>query len=343
MKKTNPLTLLSVIILMLAISSCSKNMLVTKSTNARDYQLNAHQSGLVLRPMLADLQVESTKKEVTYSAPLNKKKPDPLNLKASDLKSNALQLFLTTHNCDYVVDPVFIKTVSKSKGRLRELTINVSGFPAKYSKIYQVDSLPKSVFQYDKLNKPVKRLDYINSIEDNDTKFGLEATVGNVGGAQFDYVIKDMEDVKLRAYVSIYVPLSSAGSLTGKLKDKNDNEITMAFGGTAKNFRLGLGIMPEFFLGRFVKIRLNGGLNISPYILENTMFSSVIRLGVQLGGGLDVKLYKNLSIIGKFHSNVNFADVASKKKDSTWEGKILVKKFSNSEYVNGSVGLRLTF
>ena len=88
-------------------TSCSKKMLVTKSTNSRDYQLNAHQSGLLMRPMLADLQVESIKKEVTYVAPINKMKRDPLLLKKSDYKSNALQLFLTTHNCDYVVDPVF--------------------------------------------------------------------------------------------------------------------------------------------------------------------------------------------------------------------------------------------
>lgn len=342
MKKISNTLQLSVIVLLLVISSCSKKMLVTKSTNSRDYQLNAHQSGLILRPLVADLQVESARKEVAYNTPLNKKKSDPLNLRLSDLKSNALQLFMTTHNCDYVVDPIFSKTVSKSRGRLREYIINVSGFPAKYSKIYQVDTLPKSVVQYDKLKKPVRRLDYINSIDENDPKYGLEGTVGNVGGVQFDYLFNDMDEIKLRAYISLHAPLSEKESLTGLLKDNNSNDQTMNFG-IGQNFRIGLGVMPEFLLGRFLKVRLNGGLNISPYIIDNPMFSAVTRLGFQLGGGLDIKLYKNLSLIGRFHSNLNFVDVATKSKGSNWDGKTVVKQLSGGEYLNGGAGLRLTF
>ena len=141
------------------LTSCSTSNLIEKTTNSHDNQVNVNQTKLILRPLMADLTIENVRKEISYTG--------QNLLTIEDSKANAMQLFLKTHTCDYVVDPIFSITKNMEKSKMKDITIVLTGFPAKYTKIYQVDSLPKSVMQSKNIENTSKRLDYINSIEIN--------------------------------------------------------------------------------------------------------------------------------------------------------------------------------
>lgn len=157
------------------ITSCSTHRLVENSTDSQDYRVNSNQTNLILRPLMADLSIENVRKEITYS--------NQNIFSIEDLKANAIQLFLKTHFCDYVVDPIFSITKTMERSKVKEITIILTGFPAMYTKIYQVDSLPKSVLQNQEIDKSPKRLDYINSFKKTESKIeNSQLTLGiNLG------------------------------------------------------------------------------------------------------------------------------------------------------------------
>ena len=185
--------------LVLVMSSCAPSKLIIKKTNAKEYNLETAKTGLVMRPLLADLDVNIERKIVSYSG--------PLNLDMSDLKNNAMQLFLETYKCDYVVDPIFTTTSTLENKKLSQIEIKLTGLSASYKKIYQVDSLPKSITQYANLNKNLTRLDYYNSIDEVKNKIGLEFLVGNNRGIQIDYPLSF--NPSYRFYVGVDVPKNS--------------------------------------------------------------------------------------------------------------------------------------
>ena len=49
-------------------TSCSTSRFVEKSTNSRDYQVNASNTTLVLRPLMADIAVDNDRKEISYTS-----------------------------------------------------------------------------------------------------------------------------------------------------------------------------------------------------------------------------------------------------------------------------------
>ena len=178
------------------ILSCSVSKKITKYRDSKNPVLNQNINGMFARPLLADLAVENKRKEITYNA--------LLKISEADKKSNALQLFLETHACDFVVDPIYSYTRTDVNGKLKEIQIKLSGLPAKYSKIVQVDSLPKSILQYQSLVKPVDRSTFINTIEEADPKIGFEVNFGSYGqkGLQADFLLKNEI---LRSYIAAEV------------------------------------------------------------------------------------------------------------------------------------------
>jgi hypothetical protein len=169
------------IILGLFAISCAKSRLVTQKTNSKKHEIETSYNGMLSKPILADLEIENIRKEVNYQG--------KLNLSMADLKLNAKQLFLATFSCDFVVDPIYTTTVTKENLRTKDITIKLTGLPAKYSKIYQVDSLPKSIGQFYALDNPIKRVEYINSIDENNPRIGVDITLGSKGlsSVQIDY------------------------------------------------------------------------------------------------------------------------------------------------------------
>jgi len=337
-------TLLTVCAGVMMLSSCSTVKKITKSTNSRDVQIDVNQSGLVLRPLMADLSVENVRKEVVFTA--------PINISMDDMKQNALDLFISTHQCDQVVDPVFTITKTENGNKLKEVTIKVTGLPAKYTKIYQVDSLPKSIGQYAQLTKPFVRLDYINSIDESDPTTGVEINMGTYRGLQVDFAVGTGN---LRSYASLEsYKTGPTGFKADFYNDTNSTAQQYTYNGSIDRFSGSIGFMREFPAMRILKFRAIGGLSYSRFSLgtpaisatNGVTFNSVNNIGLRLGVGMDIKIYKNLSFIAKAHTNLGLFNIISKDSPSfNPDAELSIKKmkFDGIRPFDIGVGLRVIF
>ena len=340
--------------------SCST---VTKVTNSNTNRMETHESGIVMRPLLADVEVSQKRKSIEYIVPYY------MNVKKEG-KENALLTFKKTHNCDYVVDPVF--EITTETGKKNETKINVNGYAASYSNIRQVDSLPKSLIQYGMLPKNVKSLDYLNTFEEKKPTMGIELSVLAYTGIQIDKLLNNSGN---RAYLSFegYGLLGGTSiGLNADFVDKSNNN-TM---GNLESISLESyntisgGLMREFPLFNFIKLRAQGGVNLlmgktdelsnfnpsSDYFVSN--FSSdalnFFSIGLRAGIGVDIRIYKSLSAIAKIHYNQNLLTLSGKPdwtfETSTDSGiesvesfKMNKIRFEDQSLINLSMGLRFVF
>ena len=322
------------------LTSCGPSKIIIKSTNSVNAQIDAGQSSLILRPLMADMTINNIRKEVNYTG--------SIKLSKIDLKNNALSLFLKTHSCDYVVDPIFETIITEENRKPKEITIKVSGMGAKYTKIYQVDSLPKSVFQTPTINSLSKRIDFLNSIDETEPNVGVEIVFGSYFGVQVDALLSGG---KSRVYGSLEKYNDGKASFKADFYPDTISkaEIFNSTGSISLN-TASLGLMKEFPANSFLKFRLNGGLNFSQYTFEKSQiasnavsFNEISSLGIRLGGGFDVNVFKNIFLITKAHSNINFLNVILKDKP---EGKSLDIKnieFNDLPFLNIGIGLRVVF
>jgi hypothetical protein len=286
---------------------------------------------MLSKPIIADLDIEKTRKEVTYQG--------LINLPLADLKLNAKQLFLETHACDYVVDPIFTTTVEKENLKTKSITIKVTGLPAKYSKIYQVDSLPKSIGELYALDNPIKRVQYLNSVDTYTPNTGVDLTFGTAGqvGIQLDYPFKDEI---MRGYLSYESFIESQREFSYNLEDSSGST-SSGSGLLASNSSFSLGVMKEFQVLNRLKLRGQAGLNVSAFDKINAEINSLYRLGFRLGGALDFKVYRGISFILKGYSNVNFINIAI--KDENFKSYKVRDIDSGAPSFNFNFGLRFLF
>jgi hypothetical protein len=324
----------------MSLASCSIQREIKKDTKAHDPEISAPTFGMVIKPIAADLKIESVKQSVTYTA--------DLKLPLSELKNNAMELFLTTHKCDYVVDPIFSKVSTVENSQLTEIKITISGFPATYTKFYQLDSLPKSVLQYTAL--PVKRVEYTNSIvsEVKGTSFGMEFFGGLPAiffGAQVDYA-KNIDGMHYYAAFENYAEAEklSFDCVVGKLPSKNFKELEF----TQSTFSIGV-FKEKTFSPRF-KIRGSGGLNYSNMTFLKTAkqdtlgiktsFTGASSIGLRVGAAADYKLFGGMSLVGRVHANLNLLN--SIAQDGVI-GEVSNITFVDNRLLNISLGMRFNF
>ena len=321
---------------MAVLSSCANTKKITKITDSKDPVMNQNVNGMVSRPLLADLSVENTRQEVTYSA--------KLNISEIDRKANAKQLFLETHNCDFIVDPIYTNTYTDVNGKTKEIQIKLTGLPAKYSKITQVDSLPKSIQQYHALMNPVERVIYVNSVDEGSPTVGVEINLGTKGqqGIQVDFLLKNE---KARIYFSAENYNNANPDFKMNFEDSTGSLISTS--GSSVGFgSLSLGLMKEKSVSNRVKFRGQGGLNLSSYSetgIQSGLGSiqSIYRLGFRLGIGADIRLYKNVSLILKAHSNIGVFNIYD--KESIGNVSFKVKDFKMTGLPNYYLGYGLRF
>lgn len=339
--------------------SCST---ITKVTNSNTNTMNTSESGVVMRPLLADVEVSQDRKSIEYIVPyyMNAKKEG---------KENAVLQFKKTHKCDYIVDAIF--EIITETGKKNETKIIVNGYTASYSNIRQVDSLPKSVIQYGMLPKNVKSLDYLNTFEEKIPSYGIEFSTLAYTGVQVDKILSNSNN---RFYLSVEGYGLLGGSdieINADFIDKsNDNSIGAIESLSIDSYNTAsAGIMREFPLFNFMKFRLQGGLNIltgstsetypslsSDYGLTNGDYESLnfFSLGLRVGAGIDIRIYKSLSAIAKVHYNQNLLNIMG-KPDWTFQNnsgdepvdvesfKINKIRFEERSLINLSVGLRFVF
>jgi hypothetical protein len=339
--------------------SCST---VTKITNSNINEMATHESGIVMRPLLADLEVSQERKSIEYSVPyyMHSKKEG---------KENSLLQFKKTHNCDYVIDPVFEIIIKTGKDKERKIIVN--GYAASYSNIRQVDTLPESIIQYGLLPKNVKSLDYLNTFEEKIPTKGVEISYIDYSGIQYDQLIGNSNN---RFYLSgdFYGLFNDPrGQLEFQFRDKSNNDIIgKQITSFDSRFALSGGLMKEFPVSNSLKFRLQGGVNfmtgktnINNVVTKNPYFVSssgdedkrFLSLGLRLGAGIDQKIYKSLSLIFKVHYNQNLLNNLSAADGSieisaSEDGTTEVVEYKNRKIrfddistLNLSAGLRIAF
>jgi hypothetical protein len=337
------------------LGSCAST---TQITHTDTNEIKFYESGVVTRPLLADVEVGQSRESVTYDVPyyMSAKKEG---------RENALLKFKKEHNCDYVIDPVY--EVTYKTGRKGEVTIALNGYPARYSNIKQVDTLPKSVTQYNKLLKIHEDKEVLNFIEEKEPTMGIELTALSYIGAQFD---KKLANSGNRFYAAAE-GYGLVGGDYGQLSTEFfDDDVSMAtFNGNLNSYiTLSGGLMREIPLARFLKVRAQGGVNLasgtldfnswllntSGGYLENsggTFSKRFVNLGLRAGAGLDFKLYKSFSFVMKAHYNLNVLNIMSKPEfkfeDNTGapvnDFKIRGTKLEAPSMINLSAGFRIVF
>ena len=337
------------------LSSCNAT---TKITNTDTNEIRLYESGVFTRPLVADVVVGDKREQIEYIV------PDYMSVKKSG-KQNALLAFKKEHNCEYVVDPVYKIITITGKGS--EVKIILNGYPVSYSNIHEVDTLPASIVQYRSVLKESHDYEFINYIEENEPTMGLEFSVFAYKGVQFD---AKLSNFKSRFYVAGEMSYNFQNDISFDFVDKS-NDVVM---GGLSNINLDAyttisgGLMKEVKMTRFLKLRGIGGVNIgrstfrlSSYGLNtingydintNTVENfNVTSIGLRGGAGLDFKLYKSLSLIGKIHVNLNILNVVSKpsfdfenpSNQLVTDFKIKDVSITHEQTINTSFGLRFVF
>jgi hypothetical protein len=337
------------------LSSCNAT---TKITNTDTNEIRLYESGVFTRPLVADVVVGDKREQIEYIV------PDYMSVKKSG-KQNALLAFKKEHNCEYVVDPVYKIITITGKGS--EVKIILNGYPVSYSNIHEVDTLPASIVQYRSVLKESDDYEFINYIEENEPTMGLEFSVFAYKGVQFDAKLSNFNS---RFYVAGEMSYNVQNDISFDFVDKS-NDVVM---GGLSNINLDAyttisgGLMKEVKMTRFLKLRGIGGVNIgrstfrlSSYGLNtingydintNTVENfNVTSIGLRGGAGLDFKLYKSLSLIGKIHVNLNILNVVSKpsldfenpSNQLVTDFKIKDVSITHEQTINTSFGLRFVF
>lgn len=152
--------------LALLLNSCSVTTMFKSSEKSmgRQAESNGNTVALVNKPILADLTVSMTRQSIIFTTTnleLNNSSIDiqsagttsliqggEMNYLKGEAKKRAQFQFMKDLACDYLVDPIYTVDVqSQSNSQVVNFQVELSAFPAKYSKFSQPDSLPKSVMQ----------------------------------------------------------------------------------------------------------------------------------------------------------------------------------------------------
>lgn len=330
--------------LAIGLFACSPTKLITKKTNIKDSAIEVAQTNLLIRPFLADLDIQADRKTITYLG--------PLNLSQTDLKNNARQEFLETFGADYIVDPIYSIVTTEENRKLSLITIKLTGFAATYKKIYQVDSLPKSIIQHASINKNTIQLEYTNSIEETQLKKGLEASFGNFNGIQFDILSNNVKNNHF--YLASEILNSNLTGYTGDLYTHTDTTISKKFDNKINQLNLSLGFYKSISVFNKLSLRILGGVNYSMFSFENYndvnkyyQISSLGSGGFRLGTGFDYKLHKNIFLVGKVNTNIGlytkvfYKELLSNSADHQID--LTNVKISGAQNTTYGIGLRIIF
>ncbi|MFM7722993.1 MAG: outer membrane beta-barrel protein [Bacteroidota bacterium] len=145
--------------------SCSvtTSLQSTEKSMARQAESNGNSMVVVNKPLVADVSVSLTRQTLSYSTTnleINNSttemsasrsslsQENGLNVLKNEAKKRAQFQFMKDFECDFLVDPIYTVNVqSQSNSEIINFQIELTAFPAKYTKFTQPDSLPKSVMQ----------------------------------------------------------------------------------------------------------------------------------------------------------------------------------------------------
>lgn len=331
----------------LTLASCSVQKEVYRKQEAKNPSLSAHSTGVVLKPIVADLDISKEKKTITYKA--------DLSLAMIDLKANATRVFLETHKCDYIIDPQFVRTATSSQGIAQEVEYVLSGFAATYTKVYQVDSLPKSVIEYAQIQLPIERVEFstLNERTLRGSSLGMDFALGvspSFAAVQIDYA-------PVVSGIRYYIGLESY--TFGEELQKVEFDYMVPSGSQVLGISavssfstmtaFSIGAFKEKEIGRRVKIRGGAGLNLlniqfnNPVINQafNVQYDGARSVGIRLSAAVDYAIFQGFSLVGRAHSNIGLSNSIQQSGGTSLDVEKI--QFESISPVNFSLGARFTF
>lgn len=340
MRSARAISPTALVLATLALSSCSNNEYLARSTDSHEQSILVNNTSVIVRPIVADMSIENERKATIYQA--------DLLLPLEDLRDNALGLFLAQHECDYAVDPIYREVVTSQRRAVKSIQITVEAFPAHYVSLQAVDSLPKSILEYQRLNVPQERVTYITERNLRGTAVGFEMTMGNFGGMQIDVLVPN------RSF-RFYFGTDEAWDFLGGDMALDFEYIESIGSNVVTSSRLvqemrsnSFGLMKEIEPTSRLSLRGFAGLNLSEfefsevYLGSEASFDGMATLGVRVGAGADFPIFRNMSFVAKAHRNMDLVRIIGWRASSSDVGK----EFLNSVAVDGppiNVGFGLRF
>jgi hypothetical protein len=326
-------------------SSCRTQSRVIGERNQKSPEINVNTPDVLIKPMVADLDISQEKKTSTYTA--------DLNLNASEIKENAQAKFMDEHNCDIIINPVYKKITSMENSNVSKIEYEVSGFPATIKKIEQNETLSTAVYNYNQMNFDVKRdeFTYKDVYDVKGSELFLSLGSGSYSGIEIGYFPSISDGIWYYGSVESYT-IEELNTLDIEVNfDPDINIPSKNQDYSMTSFSLGAGYRAD--LNKRMSSNIFGGLNYSMLILENTLelpnsptgtyrLNGVNTLGLRAGIGVDYALFRNILVFGKGFSNINLLNMSS---DEIINGNDVKSEFDLSELsrLNFAVGLKIRF
>jgi|SRR6056300_217580 len=326
---------------LLWLASCGTESRMIGEIDHKAPSMNINTPEVLIKPVIADLDIIQEKKSVTYEA--------DLELNPSEFKSNAKASFLKEHNCDVIINPHYLKTTKIENSNVVGVTYVVSGFPATFKKIYQTEKLEESVRDYNTMNVDVKREDFtaLDKVGKKGSELYLSLAGGNYSGVELGYFSDITKGVYYFGSVETYTANEQINFDITDAKNGNTNQRSSAF--NMSSFSLGAGY--RLPLTKHMNSSIFGGLNVANMAFNNpvTSFGNNYRIegfttiGLRAGVQFDQDIYRNISWFGKGFANIHFLPMVNSSAEGDGFEVSNVTLPEGGQLINYALGLRFRF
>jgi hypothetical protein len=240
----------------------------------------------------------------------------------------------------------------RTNGTLTEIEITLTGFPATYKSIYQVDSLPKSIIEFSSITLPIARINYssLNNVINNSKpkRIGLElyGSSGNTG-IQLDISPKKTNNTHyFISFLGNNFPTNLKTNISITISNANYTNLYVN-SSSASNFALGA--ILDNNISKSLKLGIGGGINYMNTTFDSPLSNSFTKInlygmstiGIRAIGVIDYSITSQLSIIAKAQSNINLLHSIHQNGSNT--ATITDTKITNYPLVFLSGGIRFNF
>lgn len=336
----NVKTILKLSLFSAILASCQSFNGLTQVIKTKEPTMDINTPTVLIKPVLADLDIADAQKATLYTV--------DLSLSSAQRIENAKDFFLKSNNCDLIVNPKYVIVESTINRKVSGVTIEVTGFPATYKKVYQVDKLDESVLTYNTLNVQVKSDNFIskNVLIKEGSEFFVSLGGGTFAGVEVGYFLNVDKPIYLYGTFENYPIAPSLGEVNVTVEQPN---------GATRSYRENPWLMNSVSLGggyrvsssRRLATAVFGGLNFTTVPLDSyiSLYNSTgvkdvysfTFTGIRLGFDVDRKLTRNMSLFLKGFYNQNLGSTRP-----SLEGGDMVKSVSiNTGKLNFGLGLRV--
>jgi hypothetical protein len=319
------------------LTSCKTYKSEVSKIIQNDPVVGVNRPSVLIKPILADLEIGKESKTVVYSS--NQK------LSHEYLLENAKFKFMTSEKCDLIVSPTFKITEIKENADLVEVIVEVSGYPATYTRMFQADKVDESILTYNSLKFVSPQSQFISNITTNQPGKNsfISFYAGTVLGAEIGLKHKIKHLSFYGALESDILSRSTGYDINFIVKRQNGLEQEYMAKGSAQN-NYSLGTSYDFVNKRNSSISVLCGVNYSTLNVNDVtigsglVVSKLSTAGIRVGLEAHRALSRDVKIFVSGFSNLNFLDAGPKNDFSK------VSQFSSSGGINNLVlGLNYGF